>query len=46
MRVVLHEGHQHSESASAVGPELMVLLTVGLLLVGGIAAYAALRYTN
>jgi len=46
MDVVLHEGHQHSESASAVGPETMLLLTIGLLVVGAIAAYAAVRYTS
>lgn len=47
MSVVLHEGHQHSESASsAVGPETMVLLTIGLLVIGGLAAYAAVRYTS
>jgi hypothetical protein len=47
MHVVLHEGHQHSESASsAVGLEMMVLITVGLLALGGVAAYAALWYTR
>jgi len=47
MRVVLHEGHQHSESASsAVGLEMMVLITVGLLVLGGLVAYAAVQYTS
>jgi len=47
MNVVLHEGHQHSESTSqAMGPEMMLLITVGLLVVGAVAAYAAMQYTS
>ncbi len=45
MDIVLHEGHQHSETAStAISPEFVVLLGLGLLVVGAVTIYAARRY--
>lgn len=47
MAVLLHQGHQHAESASTtVGYEMMLLLTIGLLVLGAIAVYGTRRYTE
>ena len=47
MDLVLHQGHQHAESASSVvGYEMMLLLTIGLLVLGALAIYATRRYTE
>ncbi|MEF8814189.1 MAG: hypothetical protein V5A55_10270 [Halovenus sp.] len=45
MDVVLHEGHQHSETASmAISPESVILLALGVLAPGVVMIYAARRY--
>ncbi|WP_336326549.1 hypothetical protein [Halovenus sp. HT40] len=48
MWVLLHSGHNHSESAetssAALGPEVMILGAVILLVVGLAAVYAGRRY--
>lgn len=50
MWVFLHSGHNHSESAaaaqssSAVGPELLVLVAVGLILVSLVGFYVTKQY--
>ncbi|MXR50254.1 hypothetical protein GRX03_01335 [Halovenus sp. WSH3] len=48
MWVLLHSGHNHSESAeassAALGPEVTILGVVVLLVVGLVAAYVGRRY--
>lgn len=45
MNVLLHEGHEHTESAAAaVGTETMVLATIGVLLVAALIGYGVFRF--
>ncbi len=48
MWVLLHSGHNHSESteatSSALGPELLVLVAIGLVLVSLVGFYVTKQY--
>ncbi|WP_176696664.1 hypothetical protein [Haloparvum sedimenti] len=45
MNVLLHEGHEHTEAATAaVGTETMALAAVGVLLIAAAIGYAVFRF--
>lgn len=47
MQVLLHEGHEHTETASAaVGPETVIVTLLGFLLVVALLGFVVKRYVS
>jgi len=48
MGTLLHEGHEHADSAagSGVDPELIVLVGLGILVFAIVASYGIKRYAG